>query len=71
VNKWNSQVNITIANTTYHVGDSFIIKVTNNTVANITINGKVYELNSDGSVNVTTSDLDAGNYTVTATIKET
>ena len=71
VNKWNSEVNITISNATYHVGDSFIIKVTNNTFANVTINGKVYAINSDGSVNVTTSDLDAGNYTVTAAIKET
>jgi hypothetical protein len=50
VDKWNSEVKVTVSNVTYHVGDSFIINVTNNTFVNVTVNGKEYGLNPDGSV---------------------
>jgi hypothetical protein len=52
------------------VEDIFTINITNGTVVNVTINGEKYSLNADGTVNITTSDLDAGKYIVTATINE-
>jgi len=69
--KLNSTVNVTVTpDTTHYVGDSFTIKVANNTAAVVTINGKEYAINADGTVNVTTADLAAGNYTVIATTPE-
>ena len=69
--KWNSTVNITVLpDTTHYVGDSFTIAVTNNTVAEVTVNGKQYAVLSDGTVNITTAELAAGTYTVVAETPE-
>ncbi|WP_458404997.1 Ig-like domain repeat protein, partial [Methanobrevibacter sp.] len=70
--KYNSNVTVELIpeNDKYYVGDSFIINVTNNTVAKVTINGKEYGILSNGNVNITTKDLPAGTYNVVVTIPE-
>ena len=69
--KHNSTVSIDIIPDQIHyVGDSFVINITNSTAANVTINGKVYEVNANGNVNIDTSELAAGEYIVSAVIVE-
>ena len=54
-------------NATYYVDESFEIEITNDTIVNVTINGKEYPV-VNGKVQVT--GLPAGEYIITATIKE-
>ncbi|WP_298498752.1 hypothetical protein [uncultured Methanobrevibacter sp.] len=54
----------------YTVGESFSIVITNNTDVYVTINGDVYSVRADGSVDVNTTKLPAGEYTVVASIDE-
>jgi len=69
--KHNSTVSIDIIPDQIHyVGDSFVINITNNTAANVTINGKVYTVDANGNVNVDTTELTAGEYIVSAVITE-
>ena len=51
------------------VGDSFIITIHNSTDVNVTINGKEYKLNGT-SVIINTTILSAGEYVVSAFVKE-
>ena len=53
----------------HEIESDFTISITNDTVVNVTINGKAYEV-KDGKVVIDTTVLAAGNYTVTATIYE-
>ncbi|WP_458405217.1 Ig-like domain repeat protein, partial [Methanobrevibacter sp.] len=66
------EVNITISGDNPHyVGEVFTITVENNTVVNVTINGKEYTINATtGVVNINTAELGIGEYIVTATIVE-
>ena len=67
--KHNSTVDITVGKA-YEIESDFTIKVDSNTAVNVTINGVEYELNADGTVDIVTRLLAAGNYTVTATVYE-
>lgn len=53
----------------YNVGDSFTIAITNSTAAVVLINNKTYEV-KDGKVVINTTALSAGTYEVVATIAE-
>jgi len=66
--KHQGKVNITVGEK-YEIGTSFDITINNNTVVNVTINGKVYTV-KDGKVTINTAELASGNYTVIATIYE-
>ena len=68
--KHNSTVDIAV-DPVHYVGDEFTINVTSNTTVTVTINGKSYEIKANGNVNIDTTALDAGEYTVTATVAET
>ena len=70
--KKNSTVNVTVIpdNGTFFVGENFVINVTNNTVAKVTINGIEYAILANGHVDIDTTKLLAGNYTVLVTIPE-
>ena len=67
--KHNSTVDIAV-DPIHFVGDNFTIIVTNNTTVNVTINGKTYAVGTDGKVSIDTTALEAGEYTVTATVYE-
>ena len=67
--KHNSTVNVTVG-PIHFVEDVFTINVTNNTAVVVTINGNTYDVNADGTVNIDTAALSAGEYIVTATIAE-
>ena len=67
--KHNSTVNVTVG-PVHFVEDVFTINVTNNTAVVVTINGNTYDVNADGTVNIDTAALSAGEYIVTATIAE-
>ena len=67
--KHNSTVNVTV-DPVHFVEDVFTINVTNNTAVVVTINGNVYDVKADGTVNIDTTKLAAGEYIVTATIAE-
>jgi hypothetical protein len=68
VSKLASEVKITVGSA-YSVGDSFTIAITNNTAVVVTINGNTYPV-KDGKVDIDTTTLAAGSYTVVANITE-
>jgi hypothetical protein len=68
VSKLASEVKVTVGSA-YNVGDSFTIAITNNTAAVVTINGNAYVI-KDGKVDIDTTTLAAGSYTVVANITE-
>lgn len=68
VSKLPSEVKVTVGSA-FNVGDSFTIAIANNTAAVVTINNKTYAV-KDGKVDVDTTALDAGIYTVIASIAE-
>ena len=51
VSKLVSEVKISVGND-YSVGDSFTIKITNNTAAVVTINSKTYYVKADGTLDI-------------------
>ncbi|WP_407377634.1 Ig-like domain-containing protein, partial [Methanobrevibacter sp.] len=69
ISKYASQVSISVGES-YNVGDDFTIAIVNNTAASVTINGNVYAVKADGTVDVDTTKLAAGEYTVVASIAE-
>jgi uncharacterized protein YegP (UPF0339 family) len=69
VSKLASSVKVTV-DATHNVGDAFTITVTNSTAATVTVNGKSYAIKADGTVDIDTTTLTAGNYTVKADIAE-
>ena len=68
VSKRASVVSIDVGSS-YSVGDSFEIGITNSSAVNVTINGVAYDV-ADGKVVVDTTVLAAGEYTVVASIAE-
>ena len=70
ITKLASHVNITVdPNETHVYGDKFTIRVENDTVCVVTINGDEYNV-TGGVVDVDTTKLPAGDYTVIASIPE-
>ena len=67
--KHNSTVTVTVGSV-YYVGDVFTINITNNTEVNVIINGKSYAVKADGTVDINTTTLEAGEYTVIAIVTE-
>lgn len=67
--KHNSSVNITVEKASYVIGSDFEIGIQNNTVVNVTVNGKSYNV-TNGKVDIDTTNLAAGKYIVIATIFE-
>ena len=63
--KKQNEVTITV-DSKYTVGDNFTIAVTAKTAVNVTINDEPYAVKADGTVDVDTSKLKAGEYTVVA-----
>jgi hypothetical protein len=71
VSKYNSPVEITInPNAVHYVNSTFTIKVESNTTVNVTINGKPYNVKADGTVDIDTSVLAAGDYIINAVVFE-
>lgn len=64
VNKLDSPISIAIAKDQYTALDDFAITVVNVTAVNTTINDKSYPVKSDGTVDIDTTALDAGTFTV-------
>ncbi len=71
VTKLDSPISIEIPKSQYTAFDNFQITIGNVTAVNVTVNSKAYAVKADGTVDIDTTALDAGAYTVVVSNAET